>query len=96
MKKEVGQLIKHSGIYGLGTILSKCIGFLMIPVYTHYLVPAFIRFLPGTDFVYGKNEGTTSPFASMTLRPHTWAGTLTRNIALTGWRKSSPRSSNQC
>ena len=40
MKKEVGQLIKHSGIYGLGAILSKSVGFLMIPVYTRYLVPA--------------------------------------------------------
>ena len=40
MKKEVGQLIKHSGIYGLGTILSKSVGFLMIPIYTHYFVPA--------------------------------------------------------
>jgi O-antigen/teichoic acid export membrane protein len=39
MKKEVGQLVKHSGIYGLGTILSKSVGFLMIPVYTHYLQP---------------------------------------------------------
>jgi len=40
MKKEIGQLIKHSGIYGLGTVLSKSVGFLMIPVYTHYLSPA--------------------------------------------------------
>jgi O-antigen/teichoic acid export membrane protein len=40
MKKEVGQLVKHSGIYGLGTILNKSVGFFMIPVYTHYLKPA--------------------------------------------------------
>jgi O-antigen/teichoic acid export membrane protein len=40
MKEEVGQLIKHSGIYGLGAVLSKSVGFLMIPIYTRYLVPA--------------------------------------------------------
>lgn len=31
--------MKHSGIYGLGVIASKAIGFLMIPVYTRFLVP---------------------------------------------------------
>src|SRR5690348_1747756 len=40
MMKEVGQLLKHTGIYGLGTVLSKSVGFFMIPIYTHYLVPA--------------------------------------------------------
>jgi O-antigen/teichoic acid export membrane protein len=51
MKKEVGQLIKHSGIYGLGTILSKSVGFLMIPVYTRYLVPADYGVLELLDLV---------------------------------------------
>jgi O-antigen/teichoic acid export membrane protein len=51
MKKEVGQLIKHSGIYGLGTILSKSIGFLMIPVYTRYLAPADYGVLELLDLV---------------------------------------------
>jgi O-antigen/teichoic acid export membrane protein len=36
---EVRKLVKHSGIYGLGVIASKAIGFLMIPVYTRFLVP---------------------------------------------------------
>jgi len=36
MKKEVGQLVKHSAIYGTGSILSKCVSFLMIPFYTTY------------------------------------------------------------
>jgi O-antigen/teichoic acid export membrane protein len=51
MKKEVGQLIKHSGIYGLGTILSKSVGFLMIPIYTRYLVPADYGVLELLDLV---------------------------------------------
>lgn len=51
MKEEVGQLIKHSGIYGLGTILSKSVGFLMIPVYTRYLVPADYGVLELLDLV---------------------------------------------
>ncbi|MBZ5546329.1 MAG: oligosaccharide flippase family protein [Acidobacteriia bacterium] len=51
MKGEVGQLIKHSGIYGLGTILSKSVGFLMIPVYTRYLVPADYGVLELLDLV---------------------------------------------
>lgn len=37
--KEVALLVKHSGIYGVGFVLSKTVGFLMIPVYTRYLSP---------------------------------------------------------
>jgi O-antigen/teichoic acid export membrane protein len=51
MKKEIGQLVKHSGIYGLGIVLSKSIGFLMIPVYTRYLLPADYGVLELLDLV---------------------------------------------
>lgn len=51
MRKEIEQLVKHSGIYGLGTILSKSVGFLMIPVYTHYLLPADYGVLELLDMV---------------------------------------------
>jgi O-antigen/teichoic acid export membrane protein len=51
MSKEVTQLIKHSGIYGLGTILSRSVGFLMIPVYTRYLMPADYGVLELLDLV---------------------------------------------
>jgi O-antigen/teichoic acid export membrane protein len=36
---EIGTAIRHSAVYGLGSVVTKAIGFLMIPFYTHYLVP---------------------------------------------------------
>src|SRR5271166_2717345 len=40
MLDELRRLLKHTGIYGAGTVLSKAVGFFMIPFYTHYLGPA--------------------------------------------------------
>ncbi len=40
MLKDLKNVIKHSGIYGIGNILGKLGVFLMIPVYTRYLTPA--------------------------------------------------------
>jgi O-antigen/teichoic acid export membrane protein len=40
MLNEIKILSKHFSVYGLGLLLSRAIGFLMIPVYTHYLTPA--------------------------------------------------------
>jgi O-antigen/teichoic acid export membrane protein/glycosyltransferase involved in cell wall biosynthesis len=37
--KEIGTAVRHSAIYGLGNILAKALGFLMLPLYTHYLAP---------------------------------------------------------
>lgn len=37
--KEIKQITKHSFVYGTGTIVNRVIGFVMIPVYTRYLVP---------------------------------------------------------
>ena len=51
MRKEITELVKHSGIYGLGSILSKSVGFLMIPVYTHYLAPADYGVLEMLDLI---------------------------------------------
>ena len=36
MFKTVKNVAKHSIIYGLGDLLAKCVGFLLIPLYTHY------------------------------------------------------------
>jgi O-antigen/teichoic acid export membrane protein len=36
---EFQRILKHSFIYGLGNILSKLIGFILIPVYTNILTP---------------------------------------------------------
>lgn len=34
------KIFSHSIIYGLGDIIRKCLGFLLIPIYTHILSPA--------------------------------------------------------
>lgn len=39
-RNELKGLLKHGSIYFLGTVLSRLVGFLMIPVYTHYLSTA--------------------------------------------------------
>lgn len=40
MLEEIKKLLKHTSVYGLGNILSKAVGFLLIPFYTHYLTTA--------------------------------------------------------
>ena len=37
MISEIKKFLKHSFIYGIGALLSKIVGFLMIPIYTRYL-----------------------------------------------------------
>lgn len=37
--KELKFLLTHSSIYGLGTIISQAVAFLMLPLYTRYLTP---------------------------------------------------------
>jgi len=37
MISELKKFLKHSFIYGMGTLLSKIVGFLLIPLYTRYL-----------------------------------------------------------
>lgn len=37
--KEISNLAKHSAVYGLSNVLGKAIGFLLIPLYTHYIPP---------------------------------------------------------
>jgi len=37
MLKDIKSLARHSSIYGISNLLQKGIGFIMIPVYTHYL-----------------------------------------------------------
>ena len=36
---EIGTAVKHSFIYGVGGVLVKMVGFLLLPFYTHYLSP---------------------------------------------------------
>jgi O-antigen/teichoic acid export membrane protein len=39
MIAELRKLARHSGIYGLGIVASKLVGFVMVPVYTRFLQP---------------------------------------------------------
>ncbi|MFY9397473.1 MAG: oligosaccharide flippase family protein [Desulfomonilia bacterium] len=38
--KELRFLLRHSSVYGLGTIFAQAAGFLLLPFYTNYLTPA--------------------------------------------------------
>lgn len=51
MVKDIGRLIKQSGIFGVGIVLSKAVGFLMIPVYTRYLTPSDYGILELLDLI---------------------------------------------
>ena len=39
MFSELKNIGKHTVVYGLGTLLTKVVGFLLIPFYTHYIDP---------------------------------------------------------
>src|ERR1044072_7559841 len=38
--QQLGRLAKHSAIYGLGAVVSRLIGVLLLPIVTRYLTPA--------------------------------------------------------
>jgi len=40
MKPQYRDIIKHSGVYGLGQVLARLASVLLLPLYTHYLTPA--------------------------------------------------------
>jgi O-antigen/teichoic acid export membrane protein len=37
--REIKFLLKHSSIYGIGTIVGQAVGFILLPLYTRYLTP---------------------------------------------------------
>ena len=51
MVKDIGRLIKQSGVFGVGTVLSKAVGFFMIPVYTRFLAPSDYGVLELLDLI---------------------------------------------
>lgn len=56
MASVIKTLTKHSVIYGAGDMLAKSVGFLMIPVYTHYLSAeeyGILELLDLTSYVVG-------------------------------------------
>jgi len=40
LSKELKKTFGHAGIYAVGVILNRAVSFLMLPVYTRYLLPA--------------------------------------------------------
>ena len=38
--QEIGTAVRHSVVYGLGSVLTKALGFFMLPFYTYYLSPS--------------------------------------------------------
>src|SRR5215216_8082963 len=40
MLHRLKELVRHSAIYGLGSIVARVIGVLLLPLYTRYLTPA--------------------------------------------------------
>jgi O-antigen/teichoic acid export membrane protein len=59
IKKELINLVRHTSIYGATELLSRFIGFIMIPFYTHYLRP--------TDYGISELVGLTIEVISMVL-----------------------------
>lgn len=52
----IKNIAKHSVLYGLSNILSRAIGFLLIPLYTHYLTPSdygILELLDLTSYIVG-------------------------------------------
>jgi len=39
LNNEIKFLLKHSSIYGIGSVMSQVVGFLLLPLYTRYLTP---------------------------------------------------------
>src|SRR4051794_36113817 len=37
---EIQTAVRHTAVYGVGSIVIKVLSFLMLPFYTHYLTPA--------------------------------------------------------
>lgn len=40
ISQEIKFLLTHSGVYGLGTVVSQIVAFLLLPLYTRYLTPS--------------------------------------------------------
>lgn len=85
--KEIQAAVRHSAIYGVGNILVKLLGFLMLPFYTHYLSTKDYGILEILDlsmtlFALVLNMGLTPAF----LRCYAGAGSLEekRRVVSTG------------
>ena len=48
---EIRKAVRHGMVYGIGNVLTKALGFLMLPFYTHYLNPTDYGILEILDLV---------------------------------------------
>jgi O-antigen/teichoic acid export membrane protein len=53
IRDEIKFLLTHSSIYGLGTVVSRLIAFLLLPLYTRYLTPSDYGLLETVDLSTG-------------------------------------------
>ena len=53
ISKEIKFLLTHSSIYGLGTVTSRLVAFLLLPLYTRYLTPKDYGILELIDITTG-------------------------------------------
>jgi O-antigen/teichoic acid export membrane protein len=53
IRDEIKFLLTHSSIYGLGTVVSRVIAFLLLPLYTRYLTPFDYGLLETVDLSTG-------------------------------------------
>jgi len=83
-QSEIGKLFSHSMIYAIGIIAQRAIGFLMIPIYTHYLSPddyGIIELLDTTFEVIGIFVGLGIT-ASMTRFYYSYLDQKNRNLVV--------------
>lgn len=53
LSKEIKFLLTHSSIYGLGTVISRLVAFILLPLYTRYLTPGDYGTLELIDITSG-------------------------------------------
>src|SRR5437867_9166891 len=56
MLRELKKLSRQTLVYGVGVILSRAIGFFLIPLYTHYLAPkdyGILELIDLTGYILG-------------------------------------------
>jgi O-antigen/teichoic acid export membrane protein len=53
LSKEIKFLLTHSSIYGIGTVVSRLVAFILLPFYTRHLTPSDYGFLETIDISTG-------------------------------------------
>lgn len=73
MLKEIKKVFKNTAIYGLGSLIPKAAGIVLVPIYTHYLLPSdygilsiatMLTSMVGVVMMVGQNGSLTLFFRS--------------------------------